>query len=41
MHYRLMTQRGDLVGPQFARYVDAFNYRADNNLVGARIVERD
>ena len=38
MRYRLKLN-GNPVGPPFARYVDAFNYRADHNLVGARIIE--
>ena len=40
MHYRLMLQSGCLIGPKFTRYVDAFNYRAAHNLIGARVVER-
>jgi hypothetical protein len=40
MHCRLMLHSGELIGPRFARYVDAFNYRAAHNLVGARVVER-
>lgn len=39
MIYRLKLRSGEIVGPPFARYVDAFNYRADRNLVGASVVE--
>jgi hypothetical protein len=37
--YRIVTQQGPIPGPLFARYVDAFNFRANHNLVGARIIE--
>lgn len=39
MRYRLKLQSGAIVGPLFGRYVDAFNYRAAHNLVGARVIE--
>lgn len=39
MRYKLVLQNGKQTGPEFARYVDAFNYRATHYLVGARIVE--
>jgi hypothetical protein len=38
-HYRLKQQSGELIGPPFARYVDAFNYRASHNLAGAMVEE--
>lgn len=36
--YRLMTQSGKWIGPAFNSYRAAFNYRAVNNLLGARII---
>ena len=39
MALRLQLPSGEIVGPPFRRYVDAFNYRAAHNLVGARIIE--
>ncbi len=41
MAYRIQLQSGALIGPPFGRYVDAFNYRAAHNLVGARVIERE
>ena len=38
-NYRLMLQSGKLIDPEFSRYVDAFNYRALHNLIGARVIE--
>jgi len=38
--YQLKTQSGKIIGPEFSRYADAFNYRATHNLIGARIVEK-
>ena len=39
MQYRLLDQNGTYLSVIFERYVDAFNYRAANNLRACKIVE--